>query len=856
MSWDRVRRVIVVAVALLAAVPAVAQAATVTNTNDSGAGSLRDAIANTPSGGTIDFAPGLAGTITLTGGVLNITQSVTITGPGAGTITVDGNHTTTVFDIAPSLSNQNVTISGLTIANGSATTNGGGILTNSTLALLTLNGDTITGNQVTRNSSGSGSGGAGVYVNGGGLIVSGSTITGNAVTLTGSASNVSGGAGLYDNGGDVQVSGSVVTNNTVSQAASGGSSGGAGIYSNGGDVTIAGGTVRGNTDTINSSNGGFDGGAGIYSNGGSVDLGGTAVAGNTFTLSATTGGRNGGGGVYSNGGDVTLGAASVGANTLRVTDSSTAGSDGGGGIYSNGGQIGVVDSSISQNTATISAGGGGDGGGAIFDDGSQAVYITSTLSANSITVTGSGAQGGGGGGAINSQGANLISNLTIAGNSTNLAGGAIVAFVGATLKNTIVADNAATPAGNCAGAGTFASMGFNLESANTCHLNATGDLVNTEPGLGPVQNNGGSTPTQALPSGSPAVDAGSCTDLLGNPLTTDQRGVARPQPAGGNCDIGAFELAPTAPPPPPPSAPAAVPGPPTATSSTAASFSGSVNPNGQSTTVFFQYGIDSRYRPGGGTAVIYDQSTAPQTLPADLSSHPVSASAPGLVPNALYHVRLVATNATGTTFGPDQTFTTPAGPAPPPPVLGQKINVKPVSGRVFILVGTKLVPLTDAQQIPSGATLDTRAGSLQLTTAATKGHKRETGTFGGAIFKLTQARSGLTNLKLAEGAFKGAPTFATCKAHKAGESSASAAAAKKTLQLLHASAKGKFRTSGRYSAATVRGTKWTIADRCDGTLTRDIVHSVVVTDFVRHRTIVLHAGQSYLARARQPGHHK
>src|SRR6185312_12165178 len=126
------------------------------------------------------------------------------------------------------------------------------------------------------------------------------------------------------------------------------------------------------------------------------------------------------------------------------------------------------------------------------------------LSANSITVTGSGAQGGGGGGAINSQGANLISNLTIAGNSTNLAGGAIFTFVGANLKNTIVADNAATPAGNCAGAGTFASMGFNLESTNTCHLNATGDLVNTEPGLGPVQNNGGPTPTQALPPGSPA----------------------------------------------------------------------------------------------------------------------------------------------------------------------------------------------------------------------------------------------------------------------------------------------------------------------------------------------------------------
>jgi hypothetical protein len=267
------------------------------------------------------------------------------------------------------------------------------------------------------------------------------------------------------------------------------------------------------------------------------------------------------------------------------------------------------------------------------------------------------------------------------------------------------------------------------------------------------------------------------------------------------------------------------------------------------TTVFFQYGIDARYRPGGGTAVIYDQQTSPQTLPADSAAHAVTGSAAGLVPNALYHVRLVASNATGTSVGPDQTFTTPPGPAPPPPVLGQSVNVKPVSGQVFVLVGTKLVPLTQGQQLPSGSILDTRAGSLQLTTASTKRHKRETGVFGGAIFKLTQAHNGLTNLSLAEGAFKGAPTFATCKAHKAGEASA---AASKTLQLLHASAKGKFRTSGRYSAATVRGTKWTIADRCDGTLTRDVVHSVVVNDFVRHRTVVLHAGQSYLAKA--PGH--
>jgi hypothetical protein len=65
---------------------------TVTNLNDSGAGSLRQEIANTAAGGTVDFAPGLAGTITLTTGQITISKSLTIAGPGAGTLTVSGNN--------------------------------------------------------------------------------------------------------------------------------------------------------------------------------------------------------------------------------------------------------------------------------------------------------------------------------------------------------------------------------------------------------------------------------------------------------------------------------------------------------------------------------------------------------------------------------------------------------------------------------------------------------------------------------------------------------------------------------------------------------------------------------------------
>ena len=99
---------------------------------------------------------------------------------------------------------------------------------------------------------------------------------------------------------------------------------------------------------------------------------------------------------------------------------------------------------------------------------------------------------------------------------------------------------------------------------------------------------------------------------------------------------------------------------------TSAGFSGSVTPNGLPTQAYFEYALDPKYTGGG--ALVYSQSTPTQSVGSDFATHtigPVAAS--GLLPNALYHVRLVATNSDGTTFGPDQTFTTDAAPAPGPP---------------------------------------------------------------------------------------------------------------------------------------------------------------------------------------------
>ena len=66
---------------------------------------------------------------------------------------------------------------------------------------------------------------------------------------------------------------------------------------------------------------------------------------------------------------------------------------------------------------------------------------------------------------------------------------------------------------------------------------------------------------------------------------------------------------------------------------------------------------------------------------------------------------------------------------------------------------------------------------------------------------------------------------------------------------------GRYRTFGRHSQATVRGTRWLTADRCDGTLTRVTADAVAVRDRARHRTVIVRSGHSYLARSREAAPH-
>jgi hypothetical protein len=208
---------------------------------------------------------------------------------------------------------------------------------------------------------------------------------------------------------------------------------------------------------------------------------------------------------------------------------------------------------------------------------------------------------------------------------------------------------------------------------------------------------------------------------------------------------------------------------------------------------------------------------------------------------------------------------------PPPPVLGQSVDASVVSGIILVKLphpasdvasaaSSGYVPLSQARALPVGTQVDSLQGTLRLTAATEKRGQTQTGIFGGGLFKLGQvsrgANTGLTTLSMFEGGFPGIRTYASCKAKKSTDPSspvASAALSSSVLQTLHASAHGRFRTRGRYSAATVRGTVWTTIDRCDGTLVTVQRDTVAVTDFVRHKTVLVHAGHSYFAKAPTKG---
>jgi Chlamydia polymorphic membrane protein (Chlamydia_PMP) repeat len=207
---------------------------TVTNTNDDGAGSLRQAIANANNGDTIHF--GVAGTIILTTGELLVDKSITINGPGSDNLTVDGNLASRVFHVSSGVT---AAIAGLTITNGTGwadelTNTGGGIYNDH--ATLALDNCTVSGNYA-------GYGGGGAHNRSGTLTVTNSTFSGNWAAAPHSVGD--GGAVLndaYDGNATLTVINSTFSGNQSYHF-------GGGIYNdNGATLTVKNSTFSDNYD--------------------------------------------------------------------------------------------------------------------------------------------------------------------------------------------------------------------------------------------------------------------------------------------------------------------------------------------------------------------------------------------------------------------------------------------------------------------------------------------------------------------------------------------------------------------------------------------------------------------------------
>jgi hypothetical protein len=558
--------------------------------------------------------------------------------------------------------------------------------------------------------------------------------------------------------------------------------------------------------------------------GGTTTLSGVTVTGGSVTGS---GAAAGGGGIYLHSGGLALASATVSGNAVSIQGGD--GLDGGGGIYlAPGTQATITASTIARNTATINAAGGSNGGAGAYDASATSTYLNDTFSANALTVSAGSSNGGGA--VFHEGGPGTISDATIAQNTANVSSGGIFDNAGAyTVKNTIVAQNGT----GCAGPGGIVSAGYNLEGSSTCGMTMPTDMRNTNPMLGPLANNGGPTQTLALTPASPAIDAGSCTDANGDTVSSDQRGEPRPQPAAGACDIGAFEYAPASP------VPLVVGGSrPVVLGSTRATFAGVVNPGGLPSTARFEYGLDGRYRPSGVT--VYDHFTAPVQLAGGYHPVTISATVGGLVPAALYHVRLIITNGAGTGRGPDQTFVTAADPPPRPPVLGRYLDASPSGGLVRVQIGGTFVPLTEPRRLPVGTEFDARGGTVAVTVAGTGG--RASATFSGAVFRVGQPafgpNRGLPVTAIVDGAFTGVPRYQSCHGHTT-----------VVLQTLHTSIGGRWRVKGRFSAATARaGAQWATADRCDGTLTTVHRGAVLLARLGHTRGVTVGPGRSVLVR--------
>jgi len=444
-------------------------------------------------------------------GDLDILDNLTLNGDGAEVTILDGNSLDRLLQIH---TGRTATVSDLTVTGGLVIDVRGSAIDNR--GTLTLNDAIVRGNTLQSASSYGGALANSAVVQDATAYVNYSLIAENTAPCSAGLSNAAG-TGLT---AALHLDHTSVLSNTAAAFAGG-------VYN---------GQIGGTTDSVSI-----------------LTLTDSLVAGN----SALGMGYVGGGGILSLGQEtanryawLTLERTTVRDNTVTNEPGLQGGKGAGVAIWQT--TTTVVDSTISGNTGT---GVGGvqpavGGGLAIWD---SAVTLSNTTVSGNEVLGEAGGSGAGGGImlATNDAPASLtLLNVTLAGNSADLEGGAIAgAKVSAftpvvTFKNTLIAGNTAPQGPSCFGADfgygppEFTSLGHNLEDYDTCEFDQPSDWPDTDPILGPLQDNGGDTWTHALLEGSLARDHGD--DAACPP--TDQRGVARPQ--GPHCDIGAFEAYP------------------------------------------------------------------------------------------------------------------------------------------------------------------------------------------------------------------------------------------------------------------------------------------------------------------------